>query len=132
MNSVKAVLNKNDKTAFVINKVEIARLVLPQQQSQHAMTELQALECVSQLVSSVPYHKGLLPCADVILSGSHINLLYKFIKQGSICEYMKRHRVPYLSEMELMACTHTIADALNTLHKARFAHGNVRPEHILI
>ena len=96
------------------------------------MTELQALEQVSQLVCSLPQHQGLLSCADVIMAGGHVNLLYKFVKHGSICKYMKRHRVPYLSEMELMACTYTIADALNSLHEAGFVHGNVNPENILI
>ena len=69
---------------------------------------------------------------DIVLAGGRINLLYPFIKLGSVQDYMSKHKLTYLKEQQLMACAISLLKALQALHEEGFVHGQLRTSKILV
>ena len=86
---------------------------------------------MSRFVSSIPEHSALLHYGDIVLGGGKINLIYPFLKLGSVRDYMQKFKLPFLNEVELKAGTFAIVDVLHTLHQEGFVHGQVEPSTVM-
>ena len=115
----------------MLHYVEPKSLELPDTYPRNQFNDLDALDLVSRFVSSIPEHSALLHYGDIVLGGGKINLIYPFLKLGSVRDYMQKFKLPFLNEVELKAGTFAIVDALNTLHQEGFVHAQVEPSTVM-
>lgn len=116
LETVLASYNVQSEESFVLHYKEPGSLELPETYPRNQFNDLDALDLVSRFVSSIPEHSALLPYGDIVLAGGKINLIYPFLKLGSVRDFMQKFKLPFLNEIELKAATFAIVDALQTLH----------------
>lgn len=82
---------------------------------------------------TLPKHCGLLQFNDVFLDESALYAVTADVMNyGNILNFLKKQRVPCLTEMEVGCGFLVITHALRALHLAGHVHGRVHPGSILV
>ena len=75
---------------------------------------------------------GFAPLTEHIIDDDFIYLIRPSFNCGNVLEALKNYGVNQLTENELRRGAPVFFGALNTIHKAGYLHGDVRPQSLLI
>lgn len=75
-----------------------------------------------------------MPLREHIIDDGFIYLVRPFYDHGNVLEFLKtrQSRTRQLTEQEMRRGARTLCQALNTIHKSGFVHGDVRPQSIFL
>ena len=71
-----------------------------------------------------------MPLSEHFTDDTFIYLVRPFYNRGNVLRAMKEKGINLLAERELKSGAKTVLKALNSIHRAGYLHGNVRPQSI--
>lgn len=75
---------------------------------------------------------GLMRLTEYIIEDDFTYLIRPFYNLGNLCEAVSSFRVNLLTESEILEGAYTLCQALDTIHRVGYVHGDVRPQNIFM
>ena len=70
--------------------------------------------------------------SEYIVEENFTYLIRPYYNLGNLCDTLANCRVNQLTEEELRYGARAVCKALNTIHKAGYLHGDVRPQNVFL
>ena len=69
---------------------------------------------------------------EYIIEDDFTYLIRPFYNLGNLCEALSSYKVNQLTENEMLEGAFTLCQALNTIHRVGYVHGDVRPQNMFV
>lgn len=87
---------------------------------------------LSRMLTKLPSTRGLAKLHEAFLDRGYFYIMTKAMEQGDLLHFMDHQKVPYFTEEEIHYGATHICEGLQSLHKAGFVHGDIRPSNIVV